>query len=130
MANGLPRAEFWKGFVADRCEYPAADRLRAQLSEAEFSAFCDCGCNSFAVKPTRGAPVLVAPDGEVGHRAIYTADFRLADERTLEIILFADGGGNLDYIEVDCCANSEPVPDTVEVDAQPFHTWATEQLLT
>jgi hypothetical protein len=116
-------------FVTSRCDYPAADRLRAQLAEAEFSGFCECGCNSFAVKASQDAPLLLAPDGGVGHRAIYTADFKMADERTLEIILFADGSGNLDYIEVDCCANSYPVPDVIEADAQPFHTWAAEKLL-
>src|SRR2546423_13621489 len=50
MANGPARAEFWKEFVANRCEYPAPDRLRAQLADAEFYDFCECGCNSFAVK--------------------------------------------------------------------------------
>ena len=129
MANGPARAEVWKEFVASRCNYPAADRLRAQLAKAEFSQFCDCGCNSFAVRPSQDAPLLVTPDGGVGHRAIYTADFNLSDDRTLEIILFADGTGNLDYIEVDCCANSYPVPDLIEADDQPFHTWAAEQLL-
>jgi len=30
---------------------------------------------------------------------------------------------------VDCCANSYPVPDVIEVDAQPFHTRRSERLL-
>jgi len=128
MANDLARAEFWKGFVANQCEYPAADRLRAQLADAEFYDFCECGCNSFAVKANKDAPPLVPPHSGPGHRAIYTADFKMADDRTLEIILFADPSGNLDYIEVDCCANSYPVPDLIEV-GQPFHTSASERLL-
>lgn len=129
MANGAVRAEFWKEFVTARCDYPAADRLRAQLAEAKFFDFCDCGCNSFAVKATESAPLLVPSGGGAGHRAIFTADFKMADERTLEIILFADDSGNLDYIEVDCCANSYPVPDVIEADAAPFQTWASEGLL-
>ena len=129
MANDSARAEFWKEFVASRCKYPAADRLHAQLAKAEFCDFCECGCNSFAVKASEDAPLLVPSRGSAGSRAIYTADFKMADERTLEIILFADETGNLDYIEVDCCANSYPVPDVIEADAQPFHTWASERLL-
>jgi hypothetical protein len=127
MANGPARAEFWKEFVTSRCNYPAPDRLHAQLAEAEFSEFCDCGCNSFAVKSSPGAPPLLPSGG--GYGAIYTADFKLADERTLELILFADDDGNLAYIEIDCCANSYPVPDVIEADVEPFHTWATERLL-
>ena len=127
MANGPARAEFWKEFVTSRCNYPAADRLRAQLAAAEFSDFCECGCNSFAVKASGGAPPLVPSGG--GYGAIYTADFKLPDARTLEIILFADDGGDLAYIEVDCCANSYPVPDVVEAEDEPFHTWAEEGLL-
>jgi hypothetical protein len=80
------------------------------------------------VKATDGAAPLVIPDGGIQRRAIFTADFKMADQRTLEIILFANGAGNLDYIEVDCCANSYPVPDRIEV-GQPSETWATEKLL-
>jgi len=129
MANGPARAEFWKEFVANRCEYPAADRLRAQLADAEFYDFCECGCNSFAVKANKDAPPLVTPHGGPGHGAIYTADFKMPGDRTLEIILFADPNGNLDYIEVDCCANSYPIPDLVEVDERPFNTSALTRLL-
>ena len=127
MPNGPVRAEFWKEFVTSRCKYPAADRLRAQLAAAEFFDFCECGCNSFAVKATRDAPPLVLPGGGVG--AIYTADFRMADSRTLEIILLTDETGNLAYVEIDCCANAYPVPDVVEVEGEPFRTWAADELL-
>lgn len=130
MANGPARARFWKAFVVDRCGYPAPERLREQLSGAEFSDFCACGCNSFAAKVAAGARPLAKarrhPSG--GGGAIYTADFNMRDGRTLEIILFADGDGNLSYIEVDCCANTFPVPDDVDADAKPFLTWAAELL--
>jgi hypothetical protein len=129
MVNGPSRADFWKDFVTSWCNYPAADRLKAQLEGAQFFDFLQCGSNSFGVKASEGAPLLVPSGDGAGHRAIYTADFKLADERTLEIILFADSTGNLDYIEVDCCANSDPVPDVVEVGDGPFHTWAAEGLL-
>ena len=63
-----------------------------------------------------------------GYGSVYTADFRLRDGRTLELILFADDAGNLAYIEVDCCANSYPVPEVIDADDQPFQTWATTGL--
>jgi hypothetical protein len=127
MANDRSRAEFWKAFIAGRSRYPAPDRLRAQFAEAEFSGFCDCGCNSFAVKVGGNTPPLAVPGGRYG--AVYEADFNLSDGRTLEIVLFADGCGNLAFVEVDCCANSYPVPDTVEAEDEPFHTRASDSLL-
>ena len=127
MSNGPARAEYWRTFLLARSRYPAPVRLRAQLAGAEFSEFCDCGCNSFAVKAPTGAAPLVASGGRYG--AIYTEDFRLKDGCTLEIILFADETGNLVFVEVDCCANSYPVPQNIEADEQPFQTWASTQLL-
>ena len=129
MANGPARAEFWKKFVTTRCEYPAAERLRAQLADAEFYDFCECGCNSFAVKASKDALPLANTHNGPGHGAVYEADFNMPDDWTLEIILFANADGNLDYIEVDCCANSYPVPDLIEVGDQPFRTWASKSLL-
>jgi len=131
MPNGPDRAQFWKEFLVERCDYPAPERLRAQLAEAVFSDFCDCGCNSFAVE----VPVGVAPLANArrnppeGSGAIYTADFEMGDGRTLEIILFAGDSGNLDYVEVDCCANSYPVPDHISVEGEPFRRWEAMRLL-
>jgi hypothetical protein len=118
MLNGPARAEFWKDFLVSRCGYPAPERLRAQLSEAEFSEFCDCGCNSFAVKAAAGVQPLVRPGG--GYGSIYEADFKLSDGRTLEVILFSDETGNLVYVEIDCCANSYPIPDVIDAPDEPF----------
>jgi hypothetical protein len=125
-ANGPQRAEFWREFVLERCGYPAADRLRAQFAGAEYADFCACGCNSFAVKGRGEAPPLVPPGGSYG--AIFMADFRLADERTLEIILFADERGDLVFVEVNCCSNSYPVPEIVDADG-PFDTRTSPLLL-
>lgn len=52
----------------------------------------------------------------------------MADGKTLEIVLFADARGHLDYVEVDCCANSYPVPVNVVVEGPPFHTRAAGDL--
>ncbi len=71
------------------------------------------------------------PKGEVlprRHGAIFEADFRLADGKTIEIIIFANDEGNLDYIEVDCNANSEPVPKEVAAPDRPFHIQASTSL--
>ena len=53
----------------------------------------------------------------------------LKDEQTLEIILFAGENGNLAYVEVNCCANSYPVPNLIEPQEKPFHARASESLL-
>jgi len=131
MPNGPARAEFWKDFVIQRCDYPAPDRLRGQLAEAMFSDFCACGCNSFAVEVLPGvAPLTEARENpSSGYGAIHTADFKMTDGRTLEVALFADDSGNLVYVEVDCCANSYPVPDDPDVEARPFQTWTAKRLI-
>jgi hypothetical protein len=131
MPNDPARAEFWKEFVVDRCDYPAPDRLRAHLAEAVFSDFCECGCNSFAVEVPPGvAPLAEARENpSSGYGAIHTADFKMADGRTLEIVLFANDSGNLVFVEVDCCANSYPVPDDITVEPKPFQMWTAKRLL-
>jgi hypothetical protein len=131
MPNSPARAEFWKEFVVNRCDYPAPERLREQLAGAVFSDFCECGCNSFAVEVPAGvAPLVLACNDPPGaHRAFYTADFKMPDGKTLETILFADERGYLVFIEVDCCANSYPVPDDIKVEAKPFRIWAAKSLL-
>lgn len=115
MANDLTRAEFWRSFILDNCQYPAPNRLRAQLDAARFEEFCDCGCNSFAVRLPQdsGLPGLVPPRPHGG--LIFETDFTLATGQSLEVLLFADSEGRLNYVEIDCNANTEPVPDEIEV---------------
>ncbi len=132
MENGPTRAEFWKEFISTKCRYPAQALLRDQLGHAEFTDFCACGCNSFGLRidPAHVKPLLppkAEPRSE-GHVAIYMADFRMPHEKTLEIVIFADDHGHLVYVEVDCCANSYPVPAEVVVEEPPFSTWATKSL--
>lgn len=131
MENGSDRAAFWADFILTRCEYPAPALLREQLARATFAEFCPCGCNSFGVRTGGGTRPLIPPHDEVlpgRHGAIFEADFRLADGKTIEIIIFANDEGNLDYIEVDCNANSEPVPHEVVAPDRPFHVRASANL--
>jgi hypothetical protein len=133
MENGPNRAEFWKSFILEKSGYPSPERLREQFDKAEFTDFCDCGCNSFGVKVPE--EVIVRPllpkdpkHASEGRWSIFEADFRLPDDKTLEIIIFAHRDGNLAFVEVDCCANSYPVPDEIEVSEPPFHTHADNSL--
>ena len=115
MLNGPERAEFWRSFISARCAYPAPGRLHAQLAAAEFHSFCKCGCNSFAVRIPLGAnvPPLTLPGNSGG--MFFEADFDLAPNALLEILLFVDGSGNLSFIEIDLNGNSEPIPDTLDI---------------
>ncbi len=129
MPNTVERAKFWMEFILLKCQFPALDKLSSQFDHADFSEFCDCGCNSFKVKVRKEGTVepLTAP-GKYG--AIFEADFQLIEEgKTLEIILFAGENGHLAYVEIDCCANSYPVPETVEVREPPYHVHASKSLL-
>ena len=132
--NGPNRAAFWVNFITERCEYPAPALLREQLLHTTFEEFCPCGCNSFSVRVENKERLrpLVPPQDNVptGRRryAIFEANFRLEDGKTIEIVIFADDEGNLDYVEVDCNANSEAVPQEVIVPDRPFHVRASDSL--
>jgi len=128
MPNDAYRAEFWKQFILERCHYPAPDRLKAQLSAATVTSFCQCGCNSFEVAVDEGkpAPPVTAP-GSFG--LCFEADFHLADGRQLEVLLFADEKGNLAGVDVQCQGNTEPVPEEMALDQEPFYVWASEKLI-
>ena len=125
MSNGPHKAAFWAEFIPSRCHFPDPKLLRRHFQQASFTEFCDCGCNNFKVviPPDAELPPLITPDEtRRGHVAFFESDFRFADsDRTLEIILFADSRGYLDYVEVDCCANSYPIPDVIRVEEPPYH---------
>jgi hypothetical protein len=131
VENGPDRAAFWADFILTRCEYPAPALLREQLARATFAEFCPCGCNSFGVQNSEGARPLMPPRDEVlsgRHGAIFEVEFRLANSNSIEIILFANDEGNLDYIEVDCNANSEPVPQEIVALGRPLHGHTSDSL--
>lgn len=128
MANDLAKADYWRDFILSRCRYPDIDKLRAQFANAILVDFCQCGCNGFAVvHPADSLPQPIATPG--GGGAVFEVDFYLSDGKTLELI-FVDDTGRLNFVEVDCCGNSIPVPDIIEVDAEPFHIHMSKALLT
>lgn len=128
MPNTPQRAEFWKDFICTKSQFPVPEKLRAQFAAAELSEFCNCGCNSFKVQPRGGVPLApIAKRG--GYGAIYEVNFHLTNEdKTLEIILFAGEDGNLAYVEINCCGNAFPVPETISIEEPPFHVYASDTL--
>jgi hypothetical protein len=128
MPNTPQRAEFWKEFICSKCQFPNPEKLRAQFAVAQLSEFCDCGCNSFkAHVPADSGVAPIASGGKYG--SVFEAEFELAEKnKTLEVILFADEAGNLAYVEIDCCANSFPVPEIIEVGA-PYLVHANKLVL-
>ena len=128
MPNGPDQAAYWRDFVIARCGFPNPARLAQQFEGAEFSDFCDCGCNSFSVRVRPGtAPIACqTKQGSV----VFNADFALDSIGQLEIMLSVDGAGNLDRIDVMCNANSCPVPDAVLASIEPFHISASKSLIT
>jgi hypothetical protein len=128
MLNSQQRVDFWTEFICSKCHFPAPDKLREQFAHAEFSEFCECGCNSFKVVVHREANIARLANGG-GYGMVFEADFRLLEpDRTLEIILFAGEDGNLAYVEIDCCGNSYPVPELIEVQEPPYHVHASKSL--
>ncbi|WP_140887078.1 hypothetical protein [Muricoccus nepalensis] len=128
VPNGPERAEMWRSFIVSRCDYPAPDRLRAQLAVAEFHSFCACGCNSFKVRIplSSNIPPLAQP-GEGG--MFFEADFGLTSGDHLEVLLFVDGLGNLNFVEIDVNGNSSPVPDEIDILGSAQHRQLSASLL-
>jgi hypothetical protein len=122
------RLEFWLDFIVRNSGFPAPDRLAAQFEAASFSEFCDCGCNSFEVTVSRANEIdpIAKPSDHLG--AVFSSSFFLEPSgKSLELILFANEAGNLSYVEIDCNANSEPVPDSIQV-GKPYHVHASPGL--
>ena len=118
------RLQFWIDFIVGNAGFPSPERLAAQFNAAQFSEFCDCGCNSFkvSVPVNSGIEPIAKPTAHAGAGAIFQSSFRLSPSgKSLEIVLFADAPGNLAYVEIDCNANSEPVPETITVQDGPYH---------
>ncbi len=119
------RLEFWKQFLVANAGFPYPERLAAQLAVASFSEFCDCGCNSFAVSVAPDAGVRPIYESGERHGAFFQSAVLLDPSgKSLEIVLFSDEIGNLKFVEIDCNANSEPVPAAIQVQGAPYHVHA------
>jgi hypothetical protein len=123
--NNQHSAKIWVEFICGKAGFSNPSKLREQFDSASFSEFCDCGCNSFkvSVDKTTGVKPISEP-GEYG--AFFESDFYEKGDnqdppRTLEFVLFSDEEGYLSYVEIDYCANTFPVPESVEVESEPFH---------
>ena len=118
------RLQVWIDFIVGNAGFPSPDRLAAQFNAAQFSEFCDCGCNSFKVSVPVNSSIepIATPTARAGARAIFQSSFHLnSSGKSLEIALFADALGNLAYVEIHCNANSEPVPESITVQDGPYH---------
>lgn len=111
-----------------RSQYPAPMRLAAQFEAAAITRLCDCGCNSFdvAIECAEGLLPLAA-SGAGG--MFFEADFALADGRQIALLLFCDAKGDLAGVDVQCQGNTEPVPDSPELEDLPLHVYSSDLLL-
>jgi len=128
MANGPDRATFWQKFIVQRCGFPKPELLITQFQNADLSDFCACGCNSFAVS-VRGSPDVPPLAKRGGYGLVFEVDFKLpGEEQSLEILLFSGESGYLEYVEIDCCGNSFPVPENINVENAPYNVFLHKSL--
>ena len=123
------RLGFWIEFIVSRSGFPSPQRLAAQFAVASFSEFCVCGCNSSKVSVPADAHIepIATPSSHTG--AVFESSFHLEpSNKSLEFILFADELGNLSYVEIDCNANSEAVPEVIQVRGEPYHVHRSQGL--
>jgi hypothetical protein len=122
------RLKFWIEFIVHNSGFPLPDRLAAQFEAASFSKFCDCGCNSFEVTVVRANKTTPIAKPNDHSEAVFSSSFFLEPSgKSLELILFANETGDLSYVEIDCNANSEPVPKSIQV-SKPYHVHASPGL--
>jgi hypothetical protein len=128
MSNTLARASKWTHFLASRAEFPAGSRLLAAFNAGKVTRLCDCGCNSFDFEIPEGVVAPLAEPGTNGG-SVFELEFQTSDEqRTLQFFVHVEANGHLAGIEVDCCANSYPVPDDPILVEPPYHVRASAAL--
>jgi hypothetical protein len=76
MANGVSRAEFWKSFILDRCDFPKPELLATQFEHYDLIDFCDCSCNNFTVRVRPGSNVQILVKTS-SYALVFQADFYL-----------------------------------------------------
>ncbi|TPG41942.1 hypothetical protein EAH89_28255 [Roseomonas nepalensis] len=59
----------------------------------------------------------------------FEADFGLTSGDHLEVLLFVDGLGNLNFVEIDVNGNSSPVPDEIDILGSAQHRQLSASLL-
>jgi hypothetical protein len=128
MNDNVDRAKKWTDFIILNSQFPHPEKLKQHLSNADFLDFCDCGCNSFAVKHrnelTQSTLVNAGLSGLFFEAAFQTVE----NDKTVEIMLFSDEHGYLNYVEIDCCGNSQPVPSDIELHPTPFHVYVSKSV--
>ena len=114
-------AAYWLEVLVSKAGFPDQDALRLHLHGVRISSCCPCGCNTFDLAVAEGVNPLVAA-GRSG--LIFEANFReVGSDRPLDILLFVDEHGHASCVEVDYCVNSYPVPEHLEIEDAPFHTY-------
>jgi hypothetical protein len=123
------RLQFWKAFLVEHSGFPAPERLARQLAIASVTEFCDCGCNSFGVYIPLEAGAAPLCEAMPYPAAIFQSSFLLSPSgKSLELVIHADQRGNLSYVNVDCNANSEPVPERIVLAGPAYHVHASPGL--
>ena len=128
--NSLQKAKFWKEFIYTKCNFPNIKNLRNHFENAHFSEFCECGCNSFKVEVNREKVQTPLAKRYQHARAIFEACYTLeVEEKSLEIVLHTDKDGYLSYVNVDCCANTFPVPDIIKIKDKPYNEYISKDII-
>lgn len=123
MNNGAT-ARKWIEFVARRPEFSAGEALLEQFENGRLTRVCGCGCNSFdfSIAANAVVPQLASKGQSAG--ASFTMEVEtMQPSGVLGFVLFTDAMGNLAGLDVHFNANSEPVPENVQLVAKPFHAY-------
>ncbi len=124
MKNTLESAKHWVSFIAARPEFACGEKLLTQFGNAKLTNFCACGCQSFNAEVAVGTLIEpIAPQSERGGLA-FALEFKTTNpEGSLEFIVFTDKYGNFDGMDVHFNGNTEPVPESIQIEEPPYHVF-------
>jgi hypothetical protein len=122
--NDANKARHWTEFLGGRKEIPASERLLQQFNAGTITRICDCGCNSYdlSVPKDSGLEPLLPARGRGGCAG--TLEFRLGNrEGSIEFDVFVDAHGYLAGVDVSFNANSEAMPDSLQILEPPYQVY-------
>jgi hypothetical protein len=129
MDSFPPHLVRWAKLLLGVRGLPGPKRLAAQFDAAIITHICTCGCNSFDTEVRTTPDLLPIAIPGPGGGVVFEADFTLEDGRSLELLLYCDGAGNLAELAVECEGNCDPVPDDPVYDPVPTRISSSPSIL-
>jgi hypothetical protein len=110
MANSQKLATDWLRFLLTQ-DLPFGEALRSQVAVGKVGEVCNCGCQGFAFEvPTQAHARPLQEGAGVFYEVVFASNY----PEQIDILLFTDERGNLNWIDITYGAcNIEPMPEGI-----------------